>query len=428
MVNYVMKKHAIPFTSLLLILGIIVCAFRTEAQKASLQLYSTGQDTIAVAILPFTAAGEEKLASTSTSPEDIIARDLSFTGKFRVLRTSKIDTQLFRSQRIALVIDGEYTRNDEHISLQCNVHDASSIELLLGKKYRGDITHLRTMAHRFSNKVVRTLLGKKGLFESAIVFVKEYEKEKHLYMMDYDGFRVKKIFATPTTNIFPAFADTTSLLWTSYLRGKPDIYRGSLESGNADILFYSRGVDVSPDVNMLTGQVAFSSSRGGNLDIYRAPVNGGRPRKLTDSYSIETSPSWSPNGYHIAFTSDRSGTPQIYIMDKDGANIKRLTFKGNYQDSPDWAPSGTHIAYASLQDNKFDIWTIKPDGSEAKKITSCAGNNEYPAWSPDGNHIAFVSTRGTQSDIYTIKKDGTNLRRITDSHNARMPDWLRFSP
>jgi TolB protein len=393
------------------------------AQHAELELYATGKDTIPVAVLPFSHRGED--AAPPAAPEEIIAADLSFTGRFTIVEVPRIDTQLFREKNISLCIDGEYETNKGEITLHCNLHDAMTVDLLFGKKYRGKAAFTRNMAHRFANEVVHTLLGRKGVFESKIVFVKELGTRKHLYLMDYDGYNEKKLFTLPTVNIFPVFADSSTVLWTSYLRGKPDIYTGSLQTGKADILFYSRSIEVSPDVNRLTGDIVFASSRRGNLDIYRADADGGNITRLTDSYAIETAPCWSPNGYHIAFTSDRSGNPHIYIMDRDGANVRRLTFNGKYQDSPAWSPTGSQIAYACLQNGTFEIWSIKPDGSEEKRITDSPGNNEYPTWSPDGNHIAFVSTRGAQKDIFTIRKDGTGMRRITHSHNATMPYWQK---
>jgi len=404
-------------------LVIVSWALSLHAEKIDLQVYASKFDSIPIAVLDFRALNAAVL--TQDDPGQIIADDLEFCGRFHVVRMPKPDPARFAANNIGIFIDGEYAVTGEKVVLDCFVHDAVTGEEVAGKKYSGEKKFVRGMAHRYANFLLDMLFGERGPFESRIVFVEDRGSQKNLVVMDYDGYNQKKITSSGV-NIFPAFIDSTTIVWTSFFRGKPDLYKGSIVTGTYDIFIFSRFVQASPAVSPLGDRIAYSSSVGGNLDIYICDLDGGNKRQITFHRAIDTSPCWSPTGYQIAFTSDRSGQPQIYVMDADGANVKRVTSVGKYQDSPAWSPRGDKIAYASMQNGKFDIWTVNPDGTGAAMVTSMPGNNEYPAWSPDGSHIAFSCSQRGVSDIYAVRPDGSGLRRITKSGNAKMPNWSPF--
>jgi TolB protein len=403
----------------------VAMAWACRAERVDLEAYASGFDSIPIAVLSFRPT-PQSAALRENQPWKIVADDLAFTGRFFVTRATKPDSAAFAENNIGIFIDGEYTVRGNSVELDCYLHDATTMDLLVGKKFRGEKKFLRSMAHRYANQVYEMLLGEQGPFESKIVFVRDGGAVKNLFLMDFDGYNIKQITSYKTANIFPAFVDSTALVWTSFIRGKPDIYRGSIATGKSNIFVYSRFVETSPEISHIEGKMAYSSSRGGNLDIYTCDLEGGNRKQLTFNRAIDTSPTWSPNGYHIAFTSDRAGGPQIYVMDAEGANTRRLTFEGRYQDSPAWSPKGDRIAYASLHNGKFDIWTIEADGSNPTAVTSCPGNNEYPTWAPDASMLCFVSTRGGRSDLYAVRPDGSGLRRLTRLGNAKMPDWSGF--
>ena len=313
------------------------------------------------------------------------------------------------------------------MTLECHLRDAANRAVLVEKKYSGDLKHLRTMSHQFCDEIVKAIFGDCGIFESRIIFVRAEGQKKDIAIMDFDGHNQRKLTNNNVINILPVIEDSLTMLYVSYLRGKPDIFKGSLVDGKSNIFIYSRSIQVSPDVSPIDGSVVYACSTPGNLSIFTCSAEGTNARQLTMSKSVNTSPCWSPNGYQIAFTSDRSGNPSIYIMDADGANQHRLTFEGKYHDSPAWSPKGDKIAYNAMGDNnKFDIWVIVPDGTNAKQVTSMPGNCEYPSWAPDGSLIAFVNMAGGRSDLYVVKPDGTKLHRVTTTGDIKMPNWSRF--
>jgi TolB protein len=408
-----MKKTAFIF-------GIIAIGLTSGwAEKVSLESYAHNLDSLAIAVLPFTSTGDK--AVKAEMPWKTIADDLEFSGRFMVTRTEAIDTALFSKNNIPIYIDGKYSLEGSLIVMDCYLHDAKSGDVLAEKRYNGDVKFLRKMAHRFSNETVEMLFNDRGIFESKICFVRDEGNVKNLMVMDYDGHNLRQFTNNKSINVFPCFADSASILWTCYLRGQPDIFKGDLTTGKSRPLVVSRFIESSPAVSVVDGKIAFGSNRDGNMEIYTCDADGTGVKRLTFNKSIETSPCWSPNGFQIAFTSDRGGSPQIYIMDTDGANVRRLTYDGNYQDSPAWSPKGDKIAYMSQVSGVFQIVVIQPDGANAVQVTTNPGNNEYPAWSADGAHIVFSCKTGIKSDLYAIKADGTHLKKLTNTGNV--PDW-----
>jgi TolB protein len=403
----------------LLIVGLVLAS--QAASRIQLESYASGFDTIPVAVVNFRAVNTP--AITANMPWEVIAADLSFSGRFRVTQADTVDTALFARNGIGIYIDGEYTFEGDRLVLDCYLHDAVTRDLLVGKKYSGDGKLLRNMAHRFSNQIYELLFNENGGFESRMLAVEDKGAVKNVLIMDYDGYNQKQLTKEATVNIFPAFVDSNTIVWTSFSRGKPDIYLGSIAAGSYKAIIYGRYMSTSPAFSAITGRLAYAASKEGNLEVFTSDQQGGDRKQLTFRQSIDTSPCWSPNGYQIAFTSDRSGQPQIYVMDAEGGNQRRLTFAGGYQDAPAWSPKGDKIAYCSLQKGKFDIWTINSDGSDAAKITSCPGNNEYPAWSPTGSHIVFSCNRDGRSDLYIVRADGSGLKQVTRTGDVKMPAW-----
>lgn len=398
-----------------------------QAEKFDLEVYASKFDSIPIGVIDFKSIGGSEINDSEKQPWKIIAEDLDFCGKFNVLTLKEYDSTAFANASVGIYIDGEYSYDGSQLVINCFLRDVATKELIIGKKYKSEIKSVRNMSHRYANEMVEILFGDKGIFLSRIIYVKTTKNQKTISLMDFDGKNSIALTKNNVINIFPTFLDANSILWISYLRGKPDMYKGSISEGTSKIHVYSKAITTSPDVSPIDGTIAYGSSIKGNLDIYTCNPDGTNVRQLTVHYGVDTSPAWSPNGYQIAFTSDRSGNPQVYIMDADGANQRRITYDSKYADSPAWSPKGDKIAFMAMNDKgKFEIWTISPDGSSLKQVTDITGNSEYPSWSPDGSLIGFVNNAGGRSDFYIVKHDGSRVRKVTNSGDVKMPDWSDF--
>jgi len=404
---------------------VLVPAVVSAAEKFDLEGYASRFDSIPIGVVAFKSTNGNMLKENF--PWDIIENNLDICGKFGVVARQEFDSAFFAERGIGIYVDGQYTLDGNTVLLECSLRDVATRSQLVGKRYKGDVKALRNMVHRYSNEMVEMLFGDKGFFESRILYVKTEGTKKNIAIMDFDGHNRSKLTNDNIINIFPTFADKSTVLWASYAHGKPEIYRGSITAGSSKLFISDKAMVVSPDVSSIDGTIAFASSQSGSLNIYTCAADGSRRHQLTFSKGTDTAPSWSPNGYQIAFTSDRAGGPQIYIMDATGSNQRRVTFEGRYNDAPAWSPKGDKIAYASQGENfQFNIWTVSPDGSDAKMVANLPGLSESPTWSPDGTLIAFINTNGGRSDLYVVKHDGTRLRKITNTGDIKMPKWSPF--
>jgi TolB protein len=394
-----------------------------RAEKINLEIYASRFDSIPIGIVDFKqAAGSPVLAENR--PWQVIANDLNLSCHFQVLNRPEFDSAALAAAGAGIYIDGEYSATESGIKITCYVNDAATKEHLFTREYAGDRASIRRQAHAFSNELCDLLFGAPGFFESHVLFIKSDRGKKSIAIMDYDGYNTRSLTDSKTLYLFPAFVDSLSMVFTSYQRGKPDIYRCLIAECKPQVIAASRGIQVSPAVSPIDNTVVYASSKGGSLDIYICNPDGSGARQITVGGGVETAPCWSPNGYQIAYTSDKQGNPNIFVMDADGANQHRITHKSRYCDSPVWSPKGDKIAYLCMSDKgKLDIWTISPDGSDETQVTSMPGHNEYPTWSPDGSLIGFVNRSGGKSDFYVMKPDGSTIKRVTMTGDVTMPDW-----
>lgn len=410
-----------------LFLLILLCGMAAPArsEKINLNVYASRFDSIPLGVLDFKPNTSDII--TIDQPWKIIANDFDLCGRFNVVSRPEFDSAAFSRAGIAIYIDGEYTLDPSVVTFSCFVKDAITHERLFEKEYRGRPSELRKLSHRFCNELYEILFGDKGIFETEILFIRNDFGLKNVWIMDFDGFNQRALTKGKVLNLFPSFVGRNAMIWTSYQKGKPDIYLSPLSGDKRTVIAASRGIQVSPSVSSIDGTITYASSKNGNLDIYTCNPDGSNAKQITANWGVETAPCWSPSGYQIAFTSDRSGNPQIYVMDADGANQRRLTYRSRYSDSPSWSPRGDKIAFTSMAENgKLDIWTINPDGSAENQVSKLSGHNEYPTWSPDGNLIGFINRHQGSSNFYIMKPDGGKVKRITASGDIQMPDWSGF--
>jgi TolB protein len=415
-----MKKQ---FFFLLCVIFVPAVTFAVE--KFDIDVYATRFDSIPIGVVNFKPTNANVLKSNF--PWDVIANNLDISGRFDVTQRPEFDSAFFAEKGIGLYVDGQYTVEGNNVLVECVLRDVATRAPLVSKRYRGEVKFIRSMIHRYCNELVEMLFSERGFFETRILYVKNEGQKKNVAIMDFDGHNRSMLTNNTTINIFPVFADKSTVLWTSYQRGKPDIYKGSIREGTSKIFLQGKAMLVSPDVSPIDGMIAYASSQSGSLNVFVCRPDGSGQRQLTFSKGIDTAPNWSPNGYQIAFTSDRGGGPQIYLMDATGANQRRVTFEGRYNDSPAWSPKGDKIAYASrAEGSQFNICVVNPDGSDPQTVANLPGMNENPTWAPDGSLIAFTNTVGGQSNLYVVKPDGSRLRKITSTGDVRMPRWSGF--
>jgi TolB protein len=302
---------------------------------------------------------------------------------------------------------------------------------LLARNYEEPVEYADRAVRKFLDEVIETLTGEKGVFSSKIAYVKRTPKGKAIYISTIDGRHVRRLTPSDVLSLLPEWDRSgRHILFTSYLKNNPDLYRLTIGSDDYEWLSNKRGLNTGASVSPNGKKIALTLSIDGNTEIYVMDWNGKNLKRLTDSWGHDVSPTWSPDGGKIAFVSSRSGNPHIYVMGANGSKPRRLTFQGNYNQEPDWSPRADgQIAFTARDERlKYDIFLVHPDTGEITRLTQDEGNNnESPSHSPDGHHIVFTSTRAPHKGrkrIYIMDVDGNNQRRISrDNGEYETPSW-----
>jgi len=180
---------------------------------------------------------------------------------------------------------------------------------------------------------------------------------------------------------------------------------------------------------VLSGRIAFYSTRTGSPDLFLINADGTGLEQLTSWSTDERVPDWSPDGRTLVFYSNNDGDYDLYTLSLSSRAITKLTFNDCNDYSPQWSPDSKQIVYYSDCDGNREIYLIHPDGANIQQLTFTTDvYNWFPAWSPDGRQIAFASNRAGQYDVYAMNLDGSGLQLIiTGCIPAWSPDGLRIA-
>jgi len=356
----------------------------------------------------------------------LISETLEFTGYFKILDQGAFLTDPLNPAIISaninfrnwtgigaeLLITGGILVKDDIVEMELRLFDTFKESLLVGKRYKGWVKDERQMIRRFCSEVIFHLTGSKGIFDSKIAFISTGTGHKEIYICEFDGYRPVQFTDNKNINLFPAWSsDTQWLAYTSYVKGKPDLYIKSLEEKRGATLD-KKGLQITPAWVPGKFELAATLSFSGDQEIYLLTGTGKITKRLTYSRGIDVAPTWSPDGKRMAFVSKRSGSPQIYIKDIASGRVERLTFEGRYNTEPSWSPIGDKIAYSGMTAGEINIYVIDAEGGDPTQLTQNQGSNESPSWSPDGSLIVFSSTRQGLSRIYVMTAYGTDQRRL----------------
>jgi len=431
-----MKKRSFSLIAILLMISATVFSQQVDL-KGLIERKGARRIRIAIPELVIRSEKSPELLTAASAIVSSLKYDLDFSLVFSVIGREEMSSlppfddrafsfSAFEGIGAEALVAGNIRLEGGKLVLEVRVYDVKTRQMILGKRYRGELSQARYIAHTLADEIVLRYTGKPGIARSKIAFSSDRTGAKELFLMDYDGANVRQVTNFKSITIFPALSpDGKRIAFTSFFSGFPRLYLLTLALGEVKTLFSASGLNSTPSWSPDGKKIAFTSSKDGNAEIYILDLETGKLKRITHSPAIDTNPCFSPTGREIAFTSSRSGSPQIYIVDVDGANLRRLTYQGQYNDGATWSPDGLKIAYASRFGVRFDIFMINLKENVPYRLTIDAGSNESPAWSPDGKHIVFSSNRDGRYHIYVMNADGTDQRRLTRKGNNFTPSWSR---
>ena len=421
--------------SLWLLFFIMILPVTLYAQTGQIEVTASGNRLLKLAVdAPRTTA---PLANPATAKvaQDVLVNDMNVSGVVTAEgRSSQPDSRdllladfnytPWLKAGFDMLVKGEYSLNGDRLTVEFRLFDVINRKMVTAKRYLGSPRDMRRFSHQFADEILRVITGEKGVFTTRIDYVATHTGNKEIYVMDWDGTNPLPLTKNGSINLNPDFSpDGSELIFTSYKRGNPDLYRRSLSSKTETIVSNRKGLNITGSWSPDGGKIALALSKDGDAEIYTIDRDGGRPVRLTINPALDLYPAWSPDGKRIAFVSDRLGKPQIFTMNADGGEVKRLTTSGNYNVNPRWSPKGDKIAFSRMTDTGFNIFTISPDGSSEAQLTT-EGNNENPSWSGDGRFICFGSKRNGGDGVYIMRADGSGQMKVSQSKGKYFqPVW-----
>ena len=422
----------------LLIALLVALPVVLSAQSEYIEVNAPGNRQMKLAIEPALSLDGPSASDAARQSAEVIANDMNMSGvvmaESRALPLSLGSVSLadvnytpWLNAGFDMLVRSELSLKGDRLTVEFRLFDATNRKMITAKRYLGAAKDLRRFSHSFADEILRALTGEKGVFTTRIAYVSSQSGNKEIYIMDWDGYNPLPLTKNGSINLNPDFSpDGREIIFTSYKRRNPDMYRRALSSPVEVPLSNRKGLNITGNWSPDGSKIALALSKDGDSEIYTIDKDGSRPTRLTNNSALDLYPAWSPDGKQIAFVSDRLGKPQIFIMKATGGEARRLTTAGSYNVNPRWSPKGDKIAYSRMVNGGFHIFTIAADGSSDIQLTA-EGSNENPSWSADGRFICFSSVRSSGNGVYVMRADGGGQKKVSQAKGMHsQPAWSAY--
>ena len=451
------------------ILSFIVCLFFCFSASSKIYVNIGAPEKIKkslIALSPFTLLDQnpdqDKL-SIGKQMNGRLSKNLQFSSYFNVLSPKAFiedpstkspfpypkDPNGFRWQNWKLtgadfLFFASYSVVQNQLVVNISFHHINLQKSLFRKKYTGGISQASQIVDKLSNDIVRSLSGKKGIFETKILSVRSTSgTKKELFVMDWNGQNNKRrsyhrsIVLSPSWSNDGAQAAYSAFVYNKRLKKRvAALFLYTFKTNRLKILSARSGATLGSDFFPGGRQILATLGSGkGLLDIFKLNLSSLALTPVTRGPLgvINVEPSIHPRTRKIAFSSDRGGQTMIYVMSPGGKSIRPITSAGNHNASPDWHPEKNELVFSGLSKGRMDLFRISSNGTGLKRLTSLKKSNgrwancESPSFSPDGRFIAFSSDVSGTYQIYVMNLDNLSIERVTfDRHNYKSPKWSPY--
>jgi len=194
-------------------------------------------------------AVETILSPDASSPPDtvinsaeVIANDMNMSGVVLAeirLQQSSSGSELFAdvyytpwlNAGFDMLVRSELSLQGDRLVAEFRLFDVINRKMITAKRYLGVAKDLRRFSHSFADEILRALTGEKGVFTTKIAYVSTQTGNKEIYVMDWDGNNPLPLTKNGSINLNPDFSpDGREIIFTSYKRRNPDLYRRALSS------------------------------------------------------------------------------------------------------------------------------------------------------------------------------------------------------
>ncbi len=326
----------------------------------------------------------------------------------------------------AYVITYRYSEKPDTNTLLVKVLQATNSKMVMEGRYAvGNRAKFPFLVHKAVTEINAKLHFEPIDWINRYVVFARYtgRKQSEIVLADYTFNYVKRIIRGGL-NLFPHWGDASqkTLYYTSYVKGRPTLYRLDLYTGKRTVVTSSTGMLVCSDVRTDGGKLLLTMAPDGQSDIYEYDTNTTRLHRLTHFSGIDVNGVYADGGRSLVFVSNRLGYPNVFKKDLNSNSVQQIVFHGKNNNSVD-AYGDTVVFSAREGQGVFNLYTTHTDGSGGRPLTS-TGVNQFPRFSPDGNTILYIkrSYEGNAVGYLGLKTNQSLLFPLGD-RKIQSLDW-----
>ncbi|MDH3342521.1 MAG: Tol-Pal system beta propeller repeat protein TolB [Gammaproteobacteria bacterium] len=422
------------------LLSLILLGFSSISQAVlNIEITEGVEGSLPIAVVPFQWSAGIKVAEADVSA--IIASDLARSGKFAPLPDKDLiaypkqpEDVHFPSWRMIgvdhLIIGGVKQEAENQYQVHFRLFDVLKGEQLLGYSFAANRNSLRSVAHRISDHIIKSLTGLSGAFDARIAYITARQEPGKavsylLQAADTDGYNSQNLLTSSEPIMSPVWSpDGKRLAYVSFEHGVPEIFIHDIHTAKRELVSKFKGINGAPAWSPDGTRLALTLSKEGNPDIYILDLGSKSLKRVTKHWSIDTEAVWMPDGDSLVFTSSRSGKPQLYQISVDGdAKAQRLTFEGKYNANASISQDGKTISFVQGENNAFRIAVLYMDTGLVQRVTD-GPLDESPEFSPNGSMIIYASQHNGKPVLAAVSTDGRHKQRLGLSDGeVREPAW-----
>ncbi len=282
----------------------------------------------------------------------------------------------------------------------------------------------RMAARAMSDAMCQGFADQKGFAQDKVVFVSRKGPDNSELCMCYpDGQDIRQLTTDGKSSVGPRWKDDTSLFYTGFLQGGPQIWEHNTATGKRSLRWSFKGLATGAVVSPDATKAAIILSFQGNPELYVIDLATSRWQRMTTTPNAsEGQPSWSPDGKKLVFVSDETRQPQLYVIDTATKAKRRLTSRGSQNVDPDWGRDG-RIAYITKRGGLSQVAVLDPSEDDgAATLVTTPGSWEHPSWSRDMRHV--VAGRDKALFVVDTLPDGDKpVQMFFSNGNWITPSW-----